>query len=111
MAVIELVKIESWPALTLSVPEGFHALLWFVMIMSVLVLVFCTLISGTIVIYGTWYLVKYKCSVPEWNVVRHMLGSFFKRGNEDQSDSGGIISSDILNEANRTIDGMQSIGY
>ena len=44
-------------------------------------------------------------------MVKHRLGSFFKRGNEDQSDSGGIISSDILNEANRTIDGMQSIGY
>ena len=110
MAVVELVKIESWPAVTLAVPEGFHTLLWFVMVMSILVLLFCTLITGAIVIYGTYYLVKYKCNCPEWNVVKHKINALFKR-NEDQSDSGGILSSDILNEANGEIDRMQNIGF
>ena len=110
MAVVELVKIESWPAVTLAVPEGFHTLLWFVMVMSILVLLFCTLITGAIVIYGTYYLVKYKCNCPEWNVVKHKINALFKR-KEDQSDSGGILSSDILNEANGEIDRMQNIGF
>ena len=107
MAVVELVRIESWPTITLSVPEGFHTLLWFVMVMSVLVLLFCTLISGAVVIYGTWYLARNKCYMP-WNEVKYKIRSLFNN-NEDQSDLGGIISSDILNQANREIDRLENV--
>ena len=107
MAVVEIVKIESWPSITLAVPEGYHTLLWFVMVMAALVLLFLTLISGAIVIYGTWYLARNKCYMP-WNEVKYKITSLFKK-NEDQSDSQGIISTDILNEANREIERYDSI--
>ena len=107
MAVVSLVKIESWPTITLEVPEGFHTLLWFVLIMSILVLFFCTLISAAIVIYTTYYLIRNKCYGISWYDVKTKLNSFLKR-NEDQSDSA-ILSSDILYEANREIERMENI--
>ena len=106
MAVVELVKIESWPTITLEVPEGFHTLLWFVIIMSILVLFFCTLIAGGIVIYATFYLIRNKCYAP-WHLVKYKINSFLKR-NDDQSDSG-ILSSDILYQANQEIERMENV--
>ena len=98
---VELIKIVSWPGITLEVSQQFAVLLWVVLVMSVLLLLFCTLISGAIVMYTTFYLVKHKFRIP-WPEMKEKLSCCLKKDG-DQHD--GIIStSDILYEANQEIE-------
>ena len=98
---VELIKIVSWPGITLEVSQQFAVLLWVVLVMSVLLLLFCTLISGAIVMYTTFYLVKHKFRIP-WTEMKEKLSCCLKKDG-DQHD--GIISTnDILYEANQEIE-------
>ena len=104
---VDTVNIVSWPGITLEVSDQFHVLLWFVLIMSCLLLIFCTLITGAIVAYGVFFLMKNKLRLGPWDEIKRKLCLCIKRTNDDVD--APIITSDILYEANQEIEQMDNI--